>query len=242
MFTGIVEEIGKINSISKKGNSLVLGISCSFAGELSLGESVAVNGTCLTVTSRTGESFSADVTPESFRRTSLGSLHAESPVNLERAMKADGRFGGHIVSGHIDGTGTFVCADHEENAVNIKISVLQEIGRFIIEKGSVCVDGISLTVSAVERGAGETVFCAAVIPHTWKNTNLSALKTGAKVNIECDMVGKYVSHFLSGLTGAGGSSVGNSAGSAFDDAGSAPDTALDSQALESFMTGFTSFH
>lgn len=231
MFTGIVEERGKISSITKKGNSLVLGISCSFAGELALGESVAVNGTCLTVTSRTRENFTADVTPESFKRTSLGNLQPESPVNLERAMKADGRFGGHIVSGHIDGTGIFVGAEQEENSVNIKIAVPPETGRFIIEKGSVCVDGISLTVSGVNYGGEETVFSVAVIPHTWQNTNLSTLGTGAKVNIECDLIGKYIGHFLS---------IGNSSAGKVQEP--PVEIARETEALESFMTGFTSFH
>ncbi len=196
MFTGIVEETGTINSILQKGNSLVVGINCTFADDLSLGESVAVNGVCLTVTQKTKGSFNADVTPETFRRTGLGELKQGSSVNLERALKADGRFGGHIVSGHIDGTGLFVASLREENAVNVKIAVNSSLGKYIIEKGSVCIDGISLTVANVNYGSDETVFEVAVIPHTWEQTTLSKKNNGDKVNIECDLVGKYIEHFL----------------------------------------------
>lgn len=222
MFTGIVEEKGKINSILKSSSSLVLNIKCSFASSLVLGESVAVNGTCLTVASKNSDSFTADVTPESFRRTSLGSLKSGCEVNLERAMKADGRFGGHIVSGHIDGTGIFVSSQNEQNAVNIKIAVSAEIGKFIIEKGSVCVDGISLTVASVNYGESETVFSVAVIPHTWKNTTLSKMQNGSYVNIECDLVGKYIEHFVN-----------------YKNSKNADD---EEKSLENFMTSFTSFH
>ena len=187
-----------------------------------LGESVAVNGTCLTVTSKSSDSFTADVTPESFRRTSLGGLKSGCEVNLERAMKADGRFGGHIVSGHIDGTGIFVSSQNEQNAVNIKIAVSAEIGKFIIEKGSVCVDGISLTVASVNYGESETVFNVAVIPHTWKNTTLSKMQNGSYVNIECDLVGKYIEHFVN-----------------YKNSKNADD---EEKSLENFMTSFTSFH
>ena len=217
MFTGIVEEKGKINSILKSSSSLVLNIKCSFASSLVLGESVAVNGTCLTVTSKSSDSFTADVTPESFRRTSLGSLKSGCEVNLERALKADGRFGGHI-----DGTGIFVSSQNEQNAVNIKIAVSAEIGKFIIEKGSVCVDGISLTVASVNYGESETVFNVAVIPHTWKNTTLSKMQNGSYVNIECDLVGKYIEHFVN-----------------YKNSKNADD---EEKSLENFMTSFTSFH
>lgn len=229
MFTGIVEETGKIESISHNGSSLTLCVGCSFASELVLGESVAVNGTCLTVTQKTDGSFCADVTPESFRRTSLGELQNGSLVNLERAMKADGRFGGHIVSGHIDGTGRFAGAVNEGNAVNITVIVPAALGRYIIEKGSVCIDGISLTVASVSYGAGETIFTVAVIPHTWANTTLCKKSAGGVVNIECDVVGKYIEHFLK-TDGTGSNSVAGSV--------NADDEAL----LESMMTDFTSFH
>ncbi len=228
MFTGIVEETGTINSILQKGNSLVLEINCTFAGGLALGESVAVNGVCLTVTQKTQNSFFADVTPETFRRTGLGELKQTGSVNLERAMKADGRFGGHIVSGHIDGTGFFVSFVREQNAVNVEIAVNANIGKYIIEKGSVCVDGISLTVANVNYGSDETVFEAAVIPHTWEQTTLSKKNSGDKVNIECDLVGKYIEHFLN----------------LNDSQKNVPVTTktIDEETLNSFMSTCPSFH
>ncbi|MGI5070586.1 riboflavin synthase [Treponema pectinovorum] len=221
MFTGIIEETGIVKSIAKNMTSLILKISCSFAKELVIGESVAVNGACLTVSKKTQEDFDADVTPETFRRTSLSLLSTESIVNLERAMKADGRFGGHIVSGHVDTTARFISATKEENAVNIKLSVESKFGRYIIEKGSICLDGISLTVSGVETEGEKTLFTVAVIPHTWQNTNLCKKKSGQILNIECDLIGKYIEHLLTW------------------DKNQKKD---DEQNLQSFMTGFTSFH
>ena len=197
MFTGITEETGKITAVTSSGSSMSLSISASFAPSLTEGESVAVNGICLTVTSRTDTDFTADVTPETFRRTSLKSLGVNSKVNLERAMKADGRFGGHIVSGHIDGTGTLVSFTEEENAVNAVFRLPESLGYYIIEKGSVCIDGISLTVASVAKEGSSTVFSVAVIPHTWKNTTLSSKQSGDTVNIECDITAKYIAHFLS---------------------------------------------
>lgn len=155
-----------------------------------------MNGTCLTVTQKNENSFYADATPETFRRTSLGGLESGSAVNLERAMKADGRFGGHIVSGHIDGTGILVSALKDENAVDVRVRVERGLGKYIVEKGSVCVDGISLTVADVKNSPAATEFSVSVIPHTWKNTSLSRKSAGGLVNIECDIVGKYIEHFL----------------------------------------------
>lgn len=222
MFTGLVEECGKVKSISQSGSSLVLDVECSFAKELALGESVAVNGVCLTVIEKSSSSFSADVTPETFRRTSLGSLINESFVNLERAMKADGRFGGHIVSGHIDGTGKIAGWTKEDNAVNVSVCVSENTGRYIIEKGSVAVDGISLTVASVEKSGSDCVFTVAVIPHTWANTTLCRKENGSVVNIECDVVGKYVERF-----------VKLQSEKSFED---------DKNNLENFMADFPSFH
>lgn len=221
MFTGIVEETGLVKSIAKNTTSLVLNIACSFAKELLMGESVAVNGVCLTVSQKTEVDFSADVTPETFRRTSLSLLNSGSIVNLERAMKADGRFGGHIVSGHIDTTARFVSATKEENAVNIKLALKSSFGRYIIEKGSVCLDGISLTVSSIERSGEETLFTVAVIPHTWQNTNLCKKSSGQILNIECDLIGKYIEHFLTWDKNQ---------------------KQHEEQDLQAFMTGLTSFH
>ncbi len=197
MFTGIVEDIGAIGSIEQNGSSLVLQIKAKFASELTLGESVAVNGICLTVTKKDDASFSADVTPETFRRTSLSLLSAGSPVNLERAMRADGRFGGHIVSGHIDGTGRLTAIRREDNAYNVFFRVEKPLFRYIIEKGSVALDGISLTVASVKNEGNYGEFSVAVIPHTWENTALKNKRVGSIINVECDVVGKYIEHFVS---------------------------------------------
>lgn len=196
MFTGIVEEVGSIGSIEQNGSSLVLQIKAKFASELTLGESVAVNGICLTVTKKDDASFSADVTPETFRRTSLSLLSAGSPVNLERAMRADGRFGGHIVSGHIDGTGRLTAIRREDNAYNVFFRVEKPLFRYIIEKGSVALDGISLTVASVKNEGNYGEFSVAVIPHTWENTALKNKRVGSIINVECDVVGKYIEHFV----------------------------------------------
>lgn len=196
MFTGIVESLGTIRNISRGTKSLTLSIKAEFEGNLVLGESIAVNGTCLTVTEFGDDWFCADVTPETFSRTSLGQLHSGSLVNLERAMKCDGRFGGHIVSGHVDGTGRFLSFSREENAVNVFIVMEKKLGEYMIEKGSVCIDGISLTIASVKKDGSDYVVSVAVIPHTWENTTLSRRKSGDVVNIECDVIGKYVRHFL----------------------------------------------
>ena len=157
-----------------------------------IGDSIAVNGVCLTVTAMDDSSFTADVMPETLRRTNLGDLSSMAEVNLERAMAADGRFGGHIVSGHIDGTGTVVSLVHEGNAVVVTIEAKPEILDLIIEKGSICIDGISLTVVAVNKDS----FSVSVIPHTGSETTLLDKKRGDKVNLENDVIAKYVQKLL----------------------------------------------
>ena len=189
MFTGIVEECGTVLDVLKNGVSGSVQIQASTVLEgTKTGDSIAVNGVCLTVTKLTKSSFTADVMAETFRRTNLGNLGKNSRVNLERAMAADGRFGGHIVSGHIDGTGIISRIKEEGNAVWIYISAPQTILNLIVEKCSVAVDGISLTVAAVS----DKEFAVSVIPHTRENTALSGKKTGAVVNLENDIIGKYV--------------------------------------------------
>ena len=189
VFTGIVEECGTVLGVLKNGVSGSVQIQASTVLEgTKTGDSIAVNGVCLTVTKLTKSSFTADVMAETFRRTNLGNLGKNSRVNLERAMAADGRFGGHIVSGHIDGTGIISRIKEEGNAVWIYISAPQSILNLIVEKGSVAVDGISLTVAAVS----DKEFAVSVIPHTRENTALSGKKTGAVVNLENDIIGKYV--------------------------------------------------
>ncbi len=189
MFTGIVEEVGKVKSIS---NGVLQIEANKVLEDVHTGDSIAVNGICLTVTSFTAHSFQADVMPETIRRTSLNELKLGSPVNLERAMAVGSRFGGHIVSGHIDGTGRIVSLKEEKNAVLMKIAADSSLLRYIVEKGSVALDGISLTVAAVT----DRDFTVSLIPHTRQVTNLSAKGEGSTINIENDVVGKYVEKLL----------------------------------------------
>lgn len=193
MFTGIIEEVGKIRSVSLTGNSGVIAVSASKVLEgTKIGDSIAVNGVCLTVISMERDGFTADVMAETVRRSNLGKLQAGDYVNLERAMVADGRFGGHLVSGHIDGTGTIKAYKREENAVWVTVETKPEIMRLIIEKGSVCIDGISLTVAQVQEGS----FQVSVIPHTGSETTLLKRRLKDVVNLENDIVGKYVEQLL----------------------------------------------
>lgn len=193
MFTGIVEEKGIIKSINKGSNSSKLIIEGNkIFSQLQLGDSVAVNGVCLTVCSFTGKTFEADVMGETLSRSSLGSLEQGSRVNLERAMAANGRFGGHIVSGHIDGMGTIVSMTPDEIATWVKISTKPEIMKYIVQKGSIAIDGVSLTVAKV----GIDDFQVSLIPHTGKETTLLSKKTGDTVNLENDIIGKYVEKLL----------------------------------------------
>lgn len=191
MFTGIIEEVGKIKNIQGGTNyKLTIGAS-KILEDIHLGDSIAVNGICLTVISWDNGSFTVDVMRETLERTSLHRLRAGSFVNLERALTANGRFGGHIVSGHIDGTGEIINIRRDANAVWYKIKTSEKIMEFIIEKGSIAIDGISLTVAKVDRSA----FYVSVIPHTLENTILLRKKTGDIVNLENDIVGKYIKSF-----------------------------------------------
>lgn len=193
MFTGIIEEVGTVTSIKKGTSSAVLTVSAHrILDDVKLGDSIAVNGVCLTVTALTPASFSADVMHETLNRSSLGQLHSGSAVNLERAMAANGRFGGHIVSGHIDGTGVVGQIQRDDNAVWYTIQAGSNILRYIIEKGSVAIDGISLTVAAVTARD----FSVSIIPHTAANTTLAGKRSGDLVNLENDRIGKYVEKFL----------------------------------------------
>lgn len=193
MFTGIVEEIGRIHHISKTSRAEKLVISCKKVLEgTKIGDSIAVNGTCLTVTAMDGTSFSADVTPETMRRTAFSLFRPGTPVNLERALRLGDRLGGHIMMGHVDGMGRILSMKKDDNAVNISISTDRKWMRYIIEKGSVAVDGISLTVA----GRTEKSFSIALIPHTGSETALLLKHPGDLVNLECDYLGKYVEQLL----------------------------------------------
>ena len=193
MFTGIVEEKGIIRSLNINGSSGTIRIESRKVLEgTSIGDSIAVNGICLTVTSMGDGFFTADVMAETVRRSSLGILSQGSEVNLERAMAANGRFGGHIVSGHIDGTGTVRSLLREENAIWVTIETPPEILKYIVHKGSICIDGISLTVASV----GSDNFKVSVIPHTGSETTLLSKRPGSPVNLENDIVAKYVERLM----------------------------------------------
>ena len=193
MFTGIVEELGTVKKIKKGANSAVFTIRAEkILDDLKTGDSVAVNGICLTVTACLEDGFTADVMHETLRRTNLGELKSGSKVNLERAMAANGRFGGHIVAGHVDGTGTISSMKKDDNAVWITIDTSAAILKYIISKGSITIDGGSLTVAKVDNKS----FAVSVIPHTGQNTTLLDKKPGDTVNLENDMVGKYVEKLL----------------------------------------------
>lgn len=193
MFTGIVEEIGSIKHIQKQANSCVLTIQANkVLNDVSLGDSIAVNGICLTVTSFSKTSFTVDVMPETMKSTSLRILKVGSFVNLERAMPATGRFGGHFVTGHVDGIGKIISKRPMDNAVYYEISVPDHLLKYMIIKGSVAVDGTSLTIFGVSSHS----FTISLIPHTLENTVLGKKEVGDIVNIECDMIGKYIEHFV----------------------------------------------
>lgn len=193
MFTGIVEEVGRVRDIKRGSASAVLTIEAvTVLEDVKQGDSIAVNGVCLTVTDFTPTSFNADVMHETLDRSSLGALRPGDPVNLERAMKADGRFGGHIVSGHIDGTERIMDIQRDDNAVWYTVSASKDILRYIVEKGSIAIDGISLTVAAL----GADSFKVSIIPHTAANTILHEKKPGDIVNLENDIIGKYVEKLM----------------------------------------------
>lgn len=193
MFTGIIEEVGTVKAVQHSGSNSFIRIEAKKVLEdVHLGDSIAVNGVCLTVTHFDSTTFQADVMNETLSRSSLGSLRNGSLVNLERAMAADGRFGGHIVSGHIDGTGIISEIRNDGIAVWYTISAKSEILRYIVEKGSIAIDGISLTVAKLT----DSSFSVSVIPHTSDVTLLSTKNTGDIVNLENDIIGKYIEKLM----------------------------------------------
>ena len=189
MFTGIVEELGVVAKISN--NAMTVHAS-KVTEDLKLGDSIAVNGTCLTAVNFSRTEFSVDLSPETIRRTSLGQLSEGSPVNLERALLASGRMGGHIVQGHVDSTGRVMSSSVDGDSIIFRIKVPKRLNPYIVEKGFIAVDGISLTV--VKRVASS--FTLAVIPYTLKNTNLASVSIGDRVNLEADILAKYVESLL----------------------------------------------
>jgi riboflavin synthase len=195
MFTGIVEELGSVRHVlpGSRAGKIVIGASKVLEGT-QIGDSIAVNGVCLTVVAMGEDEFTADVMPETLRKSSLGQLKTGDPVDLERAMAADGRFGGHIVSGHIDGVGRIKDVRPEQNARVVTIEAPASVLALIVEKGSIAIDGISLTVASV----GATTFSVSIIPHTGEQTVLLRKRAGDMVNLENDIVGKYVQKLLAG--------------------------------------------
>ena len=195
MFTGIVEEVGEVLTMDRGSKSIKLTIKCKDVLEgTKIGDSISVNGVCLTVVKIDNDYFVADVMPETMNRTAFSTLKVKEKVNLERAMMLNGRFGGHIVSGHIDGTGTIVNQKRNDNAIVITIKTTYNITNYIVVKGSVALDGISLTVTDVKN----ELFEVSIIPHTIEKTSLKDKNIGDKINIECDIVGKYIEKFTSG--------------------------------------------
>ncbi|MFT9847476.1 riboflavin synthase [Aneurinibacillus sp. REN35] len=193
MFTGIIEEIGTIRSITRSNQSAVLEITGDkVLRDVRLGDSIAVNGICLTVTEFSAKHFAADVMPETIRKTSLALLVPGAPVNLERALAAGDRFGGHFVSGHVDGVGRIAAKQAYDNAVLYRIEADDTLLRYIIPKGSIAIDGISLTVVEVDDAG----FSVSIIPHTLLETVLQYKEKGDQVNLECDMIGKYIERFI----------------------------------------------
>jgi riboflavin synthase len=188
MFTGLIEALGRVRAVAPIEPGVRLDIESSLAGELQVGDSLATNGVCLTVTGRRDGIVSADVSPETLRVTSLGRLAPGSPVNLERPLRADARLGGHFVQGHVDATGVVMAIAQEGDFYRVRVSYPPHLGRYFVLKGSVAVDGISLTVADLRAES----FDVQIIPHTWAATTLSAATVGDTVNLECDLIGKYV--------------------------------------------------
>jgi riboflavin synthase len=188
MFTGLIESVGRVGRLSRTDQGVRMRIETGLAAELALGDSLAINGVCLTVVDRTPQDVGMDVSPETLRVTTLGDLEIGSLVNLERPMRADGRFGGHIVQGHVDGTGLITAIESEGEFYRLVVAYPAFLAAFFIHKGSVAVDGISLTIADLQDDS----FAIQLIPHTWTHTNLSGARPGMRVNLECDLVGKYV--------------------------------------------------
>jgi riboflavin synthase len=188
MFTGLIETTGEILEVKGTTGATRIRIQTRLADEMSPGESLAVNGVCLTVTLCEEGEVHADVGPETARVTTLGTLRRSQAVNLERPLRADSRLGGHFVQGHVDGTGTIADVRVESDARWLTISFPPGLAQYLIRKGSIAVDGISLTIA----GLGETQFDVMIIPFTWEHTNLRAIRVRDRVNLECDMIGKYV--------------------------------------------------
>jgi riboflavin synthase len=188
MFTGLIEAVGTIEEVRPVESGFRIRIRTAIAADIREGESVAVNGVCLTAINPRADEWQAEIGPETARVTSLGGLKAGALVNLERAMRADGRFGGHLVLGHVDGTGTVQAIRPDAEFTWVSVGFPEPLAPYLIHRGSIAVDGISLTVAGLSRSS----FDVQIVPFTWTHTNLPALRAGDQINLECDMVGKYV--------------------------------------------------
>lgn len=204
MFTGLIEDTGRVDSFHRRGEAGLLTVETALpVAEIAIGDSVAVNGVCLTVTAKSGRALSFDVSPESISRTLIGKLCAGNRVNLERALRMGDRLGGHIVSGHVDCTGKLSRSEIRSGNHLLQLTLPQAHTRYLVEKGSVAIDGISLTVNEVSRDS----FSVNIIPHTYSNTTLGQLKIGDQVNIETDIIGKYVERLTTPWKSDGGLSM-----------------------------------
>lgn len=204
MFTGLIEDTGRVASFHRRGDAGVLTVETALpAADIAIGDSVAVNGACLTITARSDRTLTFDVSPESISRTTIGKLCSGSRVNLERALRLGDRLGGHIVSGHVDCAGHLIRSENRSGNHQLQFTLPPEHARYLVEKGSVTIDGISLTVNAVSQVG----FSVNIIPHTYDSTTLAYLRIGDLVNIETDIIGKYVERLTSPWKSEGGLSM-----------------------------------
>jgi riboflavin synthase len=202
MFTGLIESLGRIDRVDRQSAGLRIGVTAGMAADLSLGESLAVNGVCLTVVERDSAGITADVSPETARVTTLGGLEVGAPVNLERSLRADARIGGHFVLGHVDGMAAIHAITQEGDCYRVTFDFPISLRQYVVHKGSIAVDGVSLTVASLEGNR----FDVQIIPFTWKHTNLNGARVGGLVNLECDILGKYAVGALQGYRLAAASS------------------------------------
>ena len=192
MFNGLIEARGAVSELTPIPDGFRVMVTTPLAADLALGESIAVNGVCLTVVETDSERFTAEISPETLRVTTLGIVQVGHSVNLERSMRADARIGGHFVQGHVDAVGQVNAIDHESDFHRVTVTFPPELAPYLVNKGSVAVDGISLTVAALEKSN----FVVQIVPFTWEHTNLSNKTVGEAVNLECDIVGKYVARAM----------------------------------------------